>query len=72
MKQVYTRVKGETSTIMNIITRTELNDKHLVKAINMKVIPIAAYLMNVCKFTVSELTERKIYWDNKQAMNDCT
>ena len=36
---------------MNIITRTELNDKNLIKAINMKVIPVSAYPMNVCKFT---------------------
>ena len=50
-------VKEEISTRMNIVTRTELNYKNLVKAINMKVIPIAAYPMNVCKFTQSELTE---------------
>ena len=42
---------------MNIITRTELNDQNLVKAINTKVIPVAAYSANVCKFTQSELTE---------------
>ena len=42
---------------MNIIARTELNDKNLVKAINTKVMPVAAYPMNVCKFTQSELTE---------------
>ena len=42
---------------MNIITRTELNDKNLVKAINTKVIPVAAYPMNVCEFTLSELIE---------------
>ena len=36
---------------MNIITRTELNDKNLIKAINMKVIPVSAYPMNVCKFS---------------------
>ena len=42
---------------MNTITRTELNDRNLVKAINTKVIPVAAYPMNVCKFAQSELTE---------------
>ena len=42
---------------MNIITRTELNDKNLVKVISTKVIPVAAYPMNVCKFTQPELTE---------------
>ena len=40
---------------MNIITRTELNDKNLVKAINTKVKPVAAYPMNVCKFEFTEL-----------------
>ena len=51
------RVKEEINRRMNIITKTELNDKNLVKAINMKVIPVAAYPMDVCKFTQSELTE---------------
>ena len=57
LKKVYNRVKEEIIRRMNIITRTELNDKNLVKAINAKVIPVAAYPMNVCKFTQSELTE---------------
>ena len=56
-KEVYNRVNAEISRRMNIITRTELNDKNLVKAINTKVIPITAYPMNVCKFTQSELME---------------
>ena len=32
-KEVYNRVKEEISRRMNIITRTKLNDKNLVKAI---------------------------------------
>ena len=36
---------------------TELNDDNLIKAINMKVITVAAYAMNICKFNVSELKE---------------
>ena len=56
-KQVHNRVKEEISRKMNTITRTELNDRNLVKAINTKVIPVAAYPMNVCKFAQSELTE---------------
>ena len=39
------------------MTKTELNDKHLMKAINSKVIPLAAYPMDVCKFTKAELNE---------------
>ena len=40
-----------------MLTETELSDKNLVKAINIKVIPVAAYPMNVCKFTKAELNE---------------
>ena len=54
---MYNRGKEEISRRVNIITRTELNDKNLVKAINTKVIPVAAYPMNVCEFTLSELIE---------------
>ena len=57
MKEVYYREKEKISRRINIITRTELNDKNLVKAINTKVIPVAAYSMNVCKFTQFELME---------------
>ena len=54
---MYNRIKEKISLRMNIITRIKLNDQSLVKAINTKVIPVAAYSMNVCKFTQSELTE---------------
>ena len=54
---MYNRIKEKISLRMNIITRIELNDQSLVNAINTKVIPVAAYSMNVCKFTQSELTE---------------
>ena len=53
MKEVYNRVKEEISRRLNIIIRTELKDKNPVKAINMKVIPVAAFPMNACKFTQS-------------------
>ena len=57
IKEIYNKVKEEISKRMNIITRTKLNYKNLVKAINTKFITVAAYLMNVCKFTQSALTE---------------
>ena len=38
---------------MNITTRTELNDKNLLKTTNTKVIPEVAYTVNVYKFTQS-------------------
>ena len=56
MKEMYNRVKEEISRTMNI-ARTYLNDKNLGKAINAKIIPVAAYPMNICKFTQSERTE---------------
>ena len=56
-KEVYNTVKKEVSRRMDIITTTELNNKNLVKAIITKVIPVAAYPMNVCKFTQPELPE---------------
>ena len=40
-----------------MLTKTELNDKNWIKAINTKVIPVAAYPMNVSKFTKVELNE---------------
>ena len=54
-KEVYNRVKEEISSKMNFITRTELNDKNLVEAINTKVTPVTACSRNICKFTQSEL-----------------
>ena len=56
-KNVYERVKEEVSRRVNMLTKTELNDANLIKAINMKVIPVASYAMNVCKFTAGELKE---------------
>ena len=35
----------------------ELYDKNLIRAINNKVIPVAAYVMNVCNLSKGELEE---------------
>ena len=56
-KAVYERVKEEVAKRMKMIVKTELNDENLIKALNIKVIPVAAYVMNICKFNVSELKE---------------
>ena len=56
-KVVYKRVKEEVAKRMKMIVKTKLNDENLIKAINIKVIPLAAYVMNICKFNVSELKE---------------
>ena len=56
-KTVFDRVKEEVSKRVKMIANTELNDANLIKAINMKVIPVAAYAMNICRFNVRELKE---------------
>jgi hypothetical protein len=56
-KAVYERVKEEVTKIVKMLTKIELNDANLIKAINMKVMPVATYAMNVCKFTIAELNE---------------
>ena len=55
-KKVFELVKSEVNKRFKL-TNTELNDVNLVGAINTKVIPEAAYPMNVCKFTGGELKE---------------
>ena len=40
-----------------MLTNTELNDVNLVHAVNAKVIPVAAYSINICKVTDEELKE---------------
>ena len=39
-KRVFERVKEEVLKMVKMIANTELNDANLVKAINMKIIPI--------------------------------
>ena len=56
-KIVFKRVKEEVLKRTKMIVNTELNDANLIKAINIKVIPVAAYAMNVCKFSIKELKE---------------
>ena len=40
-----------------MLTNTELNDMNSMPAINIKVIPVAAHPINVCKFTDREPKE---------------
>ena len=54
-KTVFERVKEEVSKIVKMIANT--HDVNLIKAINMKVVPVAAYAMNICRFNISELKE---------------
>ena len=64
-KRVYERVKHEVTKRVRMLINTELNDINLVHAINAKVIPVAAYKMNVCKFSNGELKglDQVIKWE---------
>ena len=54
---MFERVKDEVTKRVRMLTKTGLNDVNLVRAINAKVIPGAAYVMNICKFNNEELKE---------------
>ena len=54
IKKVFKQVKSEVNKRVKMLTNTELNDVSLVGAINMKLIPVAAYPMSVCKFNRTE------------------
>ena len=56
-KKDFELVQGEVNKRVKILTSTGLNNVNLVRAINTKLIPVAAYPMNVCKFTDGELKE---------------
>ena len=68
-KRVYERVKHDVTKRVRMLINTELNDINLVRAINAKVIPVAAYLMNVCKFSNGELKEldQVIKWEMRSS-----
>ena len=50
-KEVFERIKTEVENRLKLLIKTELNDRNLMKAINSKVIPVAEYPMNVCRFS---------------------
>ena len=47
-KEVLVRVKAEMQNRLRTLLNAELYDKNLIRAINNKVMPVAAYVMNVC------------------------
>ena len=55
--EVFERIKTEVENRLELLIKTELNEKNLMKAINSKVIPVAAYPMNVCRFSKEQLLE---------------
>ena len=56
-KNIFERVKGEFNKRVKMLTNLELNYVNLVRAINTKMIPVAAYPVDVCKFNGGELKE---------------
>ena len=68
-KRVYEWVKHEVTKRVRMLINTELNDINLVCAINAKVIPVADYPMNVCKFSNGELKEldQVIKWEMRSS-----
>ena len=42
---------------MESITHLELYDKNLIRAVNCRVIPVAGYAMNICRFSKDDLVE---------------
>ena len=68
-KRVYEWVKHKVTKRVRMLINTELNDINLVFAINAKVIPVAAYLMNVCELSNRELKELEqvIKWEMRSS-----
>ena len=49
VKMAMERVKKEVRKRTKELVKRNLNDKHLMQAVNTRVIPVADYVMNVCK-----------------------
>ena len=55
--KVFERLKDEVNKRVKMLTNTELNDMNSIPSIDIKVTPVAAYPINICKFTDRELKE---------------
>ena len=56
-KKVLERVKKEIKKLSEHLVKLHLNGKNLMKAINCRVIPVVACIMNVCVIRKGELEE---------------
>ena len=56
-EKVFERVTTEMEKRLKSLTELELYENNLIRAINCKVIPVAAYTMNVIRFSKAELNE---------------
>ena len=73
MKRLLIQIEQRTRKVVG----EELHDKNLVKAINYRVIPVAAYITNVCNFTGKELDKidkgiKKILRENNIHRKQCS
>jgi hypothetical protein len=70
MQNIKRRLQRLVRTRTEELVGLELYDKNLIKAINCRVIPVAGYMMNVCKFSKEDLNEldgivKRVLRDNK-------
>ena len=56
-KAVFERVKSKVEKRVKMLVNTELNDTNLISAINLKVVSVAAYSINVFKFSKGKLKQ---------------
>ena len=54
---IFERVKKEMTNRLNSILESKLCDKYLMKAINTHIVPVVAYVMNLCDFSKAQLYE---------------
>ena len=54
---VFKCVKSEVEKRVKMLGNTKFNDTNLISTINVNIIPVAAYSINVCKFSKGELNE---------------
>ena len=59
-KRVMERVKKEIRKRLDHLTRLNLNDVNLMKAINCQLIPVADQVMNVCNLGKDDLDELNV------------
>ena len=73
MKKAVTlgRVEQELISRLNRVLKSRLIDKYLVKAINTHILPVAAYIMNVCPVSAAELKELDMIVKRGKSMHGC-
>ena len=55
--RIMERIANQMEKRKKQLINQQLYDRTLIKAINCRVIPVASYFMNVCKFTITDLNK---------------